>query len=198
MVHTTDIALHIGNKRIDPRQHRGAPRASPSLRLHGPSCPVWRRRSKSRPSQLARPACGWRVGQPWPFEPCAPWSRRSRSFLSPASAQGTHGDAALLPSHLRKDHPKPFSQRRSRLMEDGPRGEGGLAASCLALIKAAGAMQICMMVLTPWAMVALWQTQMKQVLLTCPFCGKFSLKFSVAHRLLLYRLNFFYCNSNML
>jgi hypothetical protein len=73
--------------------------------------------------------------------------------------QDTRGGAALLPSHQKKDHPKPFSHGRSRLMEDGPRGEGGLVASCLALIKLAGAMKICMMMLTPWAMGALWQTQ---------------------------------------
>ena len=37
-------------------------------------------------------------------------------------SQGAHGDVTLLPSHQKKEHPKPFSQRRSRLMEDGPRG----------------------------------------------------------------------------
>jgi len=60
--------------------------------------------------------------------------------------QGTHGDVALLPSHQKKIIQN-LSQRRSRLMEDGPRGEGGLVASCLALIKVAGEMKICVMVL---------------------------------------------------
>jgi hypothetical protein len=85
--------------------------------------------------------------------------------------QGTHGDAAFLPSNLRKDHPKPFSQGHSRLMEDGPCGEGGVA----------GAMKKRVMMLIPLAMVALWQTQVKPVLPACPFCRKFSLKISVAH-----------------
>ena len=125
-----------------------APPASHSLRLYGTSFPVWRCRNKGRLSQLAWLACAWRLGQPWSFEPCAKWSRRSRSCLSPKSTpRGAHGDVALLPSHQEKEHPKPFSQRRSRLMEDGPRGEGGLVASCLARIKEASAMKICMMVL---------------------------------------------------
>jgi hypothetical protein len=124
-----------------------APPASHSIRLYGTSFPVWRCRIKGRLSQLAWLACAWRLGQPWSFEPCAKWSRRSRSCLSPESTPRRTRRCRSFAVPSKKDRPKPFSQRRSRLMEDGPRGEGGLVASCLARIKVASAMKICMMVL---------------------------------------------------
>ena len=58
-----------------------------------------------------------------------------------------HGDAAFLPSH-QKDHPEPFPQGCSALMEDGPCSEGYLIAACRALVQVAVSMEICVMVVT--------------------------------------------------
>lgn len=115
--------------------------ASHSLRLYGTSFQVWRCRNKDRLSQLAWLACAWRLGQPSSFEPCSNGPDGSRRCLSPKSTPRHTRRCRSFAVPSKKEHPKSFSQRRSRPVEDGPRGEGGLVASYLARIKVAGAIK---------------------------------------------------------
>jgi hypothetical protein len=77
-------------------------------------------------------------------------------------------------------------------MEDGSRSERRLVVTGCALIKVAGAVKRGMGMTATGALVAIRPSEAKEVLLTCLFRGKLSLKLDQTHGVLLH------CNSSFL
>jgi hypothetical protein len=71
-------------------------------------------------------------------------------------------------------------------MKDGACGERDLVLAGLALIQVPGSVKGGLSVTAARASVSLRPTEVKEVLLACLFCGKFSLKLHQAHAFLLH------------
>ncbi|MEW6658200.1 MAG: hypothetical protein AB1424_06045 [Thermodesulfobacteriota bacterium] len=112
-------------------------------------------------------------------------ARPTLDFQNPLQEQ--HRDAAFLASH-QPDHPEPFGQRGSGLVEHVAGDQIGLIATGLEMIEVTGAMKISLTRLATGTTKSLGTASAKQMFLTGFLVAKLFLKLHQDELCLLYRL----------